>query len=293
MGLIGKMKAARLAGKAASFLEQGQYEDAESAYRAALDANEASAEIRHGLGVVFKLQGRWEEAAETFRRALDLDDSEQNWWWDLGIAATGLEDWATARQAWKKCEVDLPDGEGPIETDMGRAAVRVRLPGDGGREELWARRVDPTRVELSVVPLPMTERRWKDVVIHDGVPKGTRRLAGKEYPSFDEIQVARPSDYSTFMVVARIGPRNADRALLDQAEEAGFAAVDWRPSLRYLCDKCIQGVPHERHFHEAQGGERLFGFAARREEEVRQVTGAWASEQDDCEVVGVELMLGA
>jgi len=191
-----------------------------------------------------------------------------------------------------KCEVDLPGGQGPIAADMGRAAVRVN-PSAASPEVVWARRVDPARVELQGVPLPSSQRRWKDVVIHDGVPSSSRKLAGKEYPVFDEIRLAEPSDYSTFMVVARIGPRNADRALLDKAEESGLSAVDWRPSIRFLCETCLQGVPHEKHFHEIEGGERLFGFAARREEQVREVTGAWASEQADCEVVSVRLMLGA
>lgn len=292
MGLIGIMKASRLASKASSFQEKGQLEEAESAYRAALEANPASSEIWHKLGALFKVQARWQEASETFRKALELDDAEQSWWWDLGIAATGLEDWATAREAWKRCELSVPGGEGPIEADLGRASIRLSWSPDGS-EVVWARRVDPARVELMGVPLPLTERRWKDLVIHDGVPNGSRRRAGEEFPVFDEIQVARPSAYSTFMLVARIGSRNADRALLDKAEEAGFAAVDWRPSIRFLCETCLQGVPHEKHFHEVEGGERLFGFAAEREEQVREVADAWASEQPDCEVVSVRLMFGA
>lgn len=286
------MKASRLNSKASSLVANGRLEEAESAYRAALEANSTSAETWHNLGVLCKRQGRWQDAAEAFRKALGLDDSEQSWWWDLGIAATGLEDWDTAREAWKKCDLSLPDGEGPIEADMGRAGVRLN-PSAESPEVVWARRVDPARVELRGVPLPTSQRRWKDIVIHDGVPSSSRKLAGQEFPVFDEIRLVTPSDYSTFMVVARIGPRNADRALLDKAEEMGFAAVDWRPSIRFLCETCLQGVPHEKHFHEIEGGERLFGFAARREAEVRETTDAWASEQADCEVVSVRLMVGA
>ncbi len=286
------MKALRLNSKASSLQEEGHLEDAESAYRAALDANSTAAEIWHNLGVLYKLQHRWQESFEALRKALDLDASDEGWWWDLGIAATGLEDWGTARKAWKKCEVQLPDGQGPIEADMGRAAIRVKSAAES-REVVWARRVDPARAELRGVPLPLSQRRWKDIVIHDGVPNGSRKLAGKEFPVFDEIQVATPSEYSTYMVVAKIGPRNAGRALLDKAEASGFSAVDWRSSLRFLCDKCLKGMPHEKHFHEVEGGERLFGVAARREEQVREVVDAWASEESDCEVVSVQLMLGA
>lgn len=292
MGLVGTVKAWRLASKASSLREEGRLEEAESAYRDALDANATSAEIWHGLGVLYKVQGRWREASEALSKALDLDASDEGWWWDLGIAATGLEDWDTARQAWKKCEVGLPEGEGPVEADMGRAAIRLGRSADSP-EVVWARRVDPARAELLGVPLPLTERRWKDVVIHDGVPSASRRLAGEELPVFDEILLAKPSEYSTFMVVARIGPRTADRALLDKAEEMGFSAVDWRPSIRFLCKTCLQGVPHQKHFHEIEGGERLFGLAAPREEEALRVMDAWAAEQSDCEVVSVELVLGA
>jgi hypothetical protein len=64
-------------------------------------------------------------------------------------------------------------------------------------------------------------------------------------------------------------------------------------NIRFLCESCLNGVPHKKHFHEVEGGELLFGFAARREEQVREVTAAWASEQSDCEVVSVQLMLDA
>jgi tetratricopeptide (TPR) repeat protein len=192
MGLFDKMKALRLNAKASALQEEGRLEEAESAYRAALDANSTSAEIWHNLGVLYKVQGRWQESFEALRKAVDLDASDMGYWWDLGIAATGLEDWDTARKAWKKCEVDLPEGQGPIEADMGRAAVRIRLSADSS-EVVWARRVDPARAELHAVPLPMLKRRWKDIVIHDGVPSGSRKLAGKEFPVFDEIQVAEAS----------------------------------------------------------------------------------------------------
>lgn len=282
------MKAARLKSKAMAHKEEGQLDEAEALLREAKGINPTSASVLRNLGLVLQLRGSWQEALENHQQALKLKPAEEEWWWDVGINATAVGDWATARKAWAKSNVEIPPGEGPIEMPVGPAAVRVRVA--EVPEVVWVDRIDPTRAILESVPLPISRRRWKDLVVHNGSQNGSRHREGKGYPVFDELGVIEPSPYKTFGIVARIEPRPAAKDLVDRAEAAGLGGIDWQGSIRFLCETCLTGIPHELHKHEVKGGEWLFGIAAKTEEEVHAVTQAWAEAWPDSELVNTELL---
>ena len=291
MGMLGKMKAAMLTSKGSSLREKGRLDEAEATFRKAIEADASSADAWHNLGLLYKYQGRWPESMECQGKAVELDPEDESWWWDLGIAATGAGDWSAARQAWKRCGVEIPAAEGEVEKDMGPAAVRVKGTAEVP-EVIWAQRVDPARAELQGVPLPTTERRWKDVVIHEGVPNGSRGRSGKQFHVFDELRLFKPSGFKTYRVVSSIKPKEAGPALLESFQEAGLAASDWQSSVRFLCEICLTGVPHKVHSHEVHGGERIYGAAANSEDEVREIVSAWNEKWPECEVVGIDLVYG-
>jgi len=54
------------------------------------------------------------------KKATELD-AENRCWWNLGIAATALMDWRTARQAWKSFGLSLEIND--IEPDMNIAGL--------------------------------------------------------------------------------------------------------------------------------------------------------------------------
>jgi hypothetical protein len=73
----------------------------------------------------------WAASAEYNAAALDLlpspDRSDQPAAWNLGIAATALHDWVTARRAWEEFGITITDGAprtSPIDADFGLAPVR-------------------------------------------------------------------------------------------------------------------------------------------------------------------------
>jgi hypothetical protein len=158
--------------------------------------------------------------------------------WNLGIAATIQRDWATARDAWQGygVGVDLPPGDGPITGNFGRALVR--LVGDGGSEVVWVHRLCPTRAKVINVPFD-TSRRYGEIVVHDGEPKGDRVVGDRTYRVFDELMLFEPSDLSTLAVTVSADPAGLD-SLADLLDAHGFGFEPLRNG-QLLCKCCSEG----------------------------------------------------
>ncbi|ADX74506.1 hypothetical protein Asphe3_34010 [Pseudarthrobacter phenanthrenivorans Sphe3] len=133
-------------------------------------------------GLLSKALGNWAESSERNARALELftpEDAEafdgvNPAAWNLGIAATALGDWATARRAWTVYGLDgLGSGTEPIDRDFGLAPVRLNpdkpslphqvMPSAGAAEVVWCWRRSPAHAVISNVPLPESGHRFGDV----------------------------------------------------------------------------------------------------------------------------------
>jgi hypothetical protein len=197
------------------------------------------------LGLHAKWRRDWAAAFRYTERALSVARTlRQNpAAWNLGIAATALEDWVTARRAWTAFGVMLPPGVGPIEADLGPTPIRLnpdpRFPGQtpleiegryGSTEVVWCRRICPARAVVTNVPMPESRHRFGDVVLHDGDPVGRREARGEDYPVFDELTLVSASSLPTLSVTVRC-PSAADaRALIAEFRSAHLAAEDWSPT---------------------------------------------------------------
>jgi hypothetical protein len=240
----------------------------EAEHWAAVVANEPrNAEAWYDLGLAHKYLSHWRESADANLRALELGVFEpEPAWWNLGIAATGLRDWALARRAWRGFGIAseiLPDGVGPIEVNWGPSPVRL-LAGDDTREVVWGRRIDPARIRIESIPFPQSGHRWHDIVLHDGAPRGERRVEGRVYDVFDELERWAVSEIPTLRCDARCVADDDSTALVDAFEEACFAAEDWTANVRSICKACSEGAPDETHVHSVDElpDVRAFGIAA-------------------------------
>ncbi len=197
-------------------------------------------------------------------------------WWNYGVAATALRDWSSAREAWRAIGVDPGTGDGPPTSKLGPSPIRL-----GGGEVVWAERVDPCRAVIVNVPLPESGRRWRDVVLHDVVPRGEREAWGRTWAVFDEIERMDVGPYPTLECVIRT-PSADDRDALDSMfREHEFGAEDWTTNVRWLCESCSLGSPHE---HSVNGEttplwveSRRYGFAGPDDEILRRLR-EWASQ---------------
>jgi hypothetical protein len=179
----------------------------------------------------------------------------------VGIAATALGEWVTARDAWRAAGVAIPDETGPIEMNLGRTPIRIR-PYDAP-EVVWTERMDPARAVIVSVPFPESGRRYEDVVLHDGEPRGERLSRGRKVSVFDELALLQPSSYETWRLEL-MAPTFADLDAAASGLVAANACVDDWTEARVLCAKCSLGSePHEHEPREVWTPQRRLGVAVR------------------------------
>ncbi|MCQ4042867.1 tetratricopeptide repeat protein [Streptantibioticus rubrisoli] len=237
--------------RAFTLIDDGRYEDAGALLTRAADLEPWLPESWYNLALLHKFRHDWEQARAAGLRAVALLDRDSGApdWWNIGIAATALQDWPLARRAWQAYGLRMPaaqssaasspSSEAPVRMELGSAAVR--LSPEGEAEVVWGRRLDPARLEVLSIPLPSSGRRWGEVVLHDGVPHGERVAAdGGAFPVFDEIELWAPSPVPTWLVLLEAATE-ADRDALERlAADAGYAAEDWSSSVRLLCRTCSE-----------------------------------------------------
>ena len=269
-------------------LDEGRLDDAEAGFRAEIEAGRATPATWFNLGLVHKFRHEWAGARDANLRCLELHAGNHEATWNLGVAATALRDWQTARTAWRALEIDVGDSDGEPMTDLGLAPIRLNAGPDGEGEVVWGTRIDPCRARLESIPLPESGHRWHDVVLHDVVPRGERMLHGNKRSVFDELERMEPSSAPTH--VAEIGwSTDADEEALQTAIlDRGLGGEDWSQNIQMVCAACSLGSVHEHDGVEASPvAVHRFAFAG----DTRQITDAlraWASNGDGRRVVLTE-----
>jgi Flp pilus assembly protein TadD len=93
-------------------VEQGRKEEAEQAYRKAVDADPKYAAAWSNLGLLLVEQGRKEEAEQVYRKALDADPKHAVAWSNLGVLLAKQDRKDEAEQAWRKA-IDADPKDAP------------------------------------------------------------------------------------------------------------------------------------------------------------------------------------
>lgn len=259
-------------------------------------------------GLLSKARRDWPESFARNARAMELfttrDSEEFNGVnpaaWNLGIASTALGDWATARQAWASYGLEGFDGEtGPIDVDCGMAPVRLNpdrpslphqvLPVVGATEVVWCWRRSPAHAVIASVPLPDSGHAFRDVVLHDGEPKGTRRLDDQEVSVFDQLERLEASGLPTWQ--AQISGASSDdmQALSDLLGRRGLGVDDWS-GIRLMCSECSHGTPRDGHDHApATSDAKRIGLAGH-ESDLDELLQTWLKSRPGADVHNLDLL---
>lgn len=272
--------------------EAGNWQAAVELYEQAAALAPKWSSPHYNLGLVYKYQNRWAEAIDCNRRAVKLDKKDEAAWWNLGIAATALGDWPTARAAWTGFGIKLPKGDGPLDFPCGFGPVRLNPDGEHV-EVVWADRLCPARMRIVSIPLPESEHRFRDVVLNDGAPVGYRKYQGQEVPVFNALQRLEVSPYGTYLVEVE----TPDAGTLDQlgklAVARQMAVEDWTTGIHFICKACSEGRPHDHHDHEQalpQNVHRI-AIAGTGRADVTAVLSEWQSQFTDGDLGRVEELL--
>lgn len=259
-------------------------------------------------GLLSKALGRWRESAERNQQALELfDPSDANSFdganpaaWNLGIAATALGDWASARRAWTAYGIEGFDGgEEPIDTNLGMVPIRINpdraslahqvLFNAGETEVVWCWRRSPAHAAIASVPLPESGHRFRDVLLHDGEPKGTRRDGANEVPVFDELDRLHESGFPTWQaILENVWAGDLDR-LADALGPLGLGVDEWS-GIQILCSECSHGSPGDAHAHGQLAPDQTKLGLAGHEAELRPTFDAWLTDHGHIDVVDFSLL---
>ncbi|WP_459791152.1 tetratricopeptide repeat protein [Arthrobacter sp. AD-310] len=231
-------------------------------------------------GLLSKALHQWTDSLERNARAVELFTAVEAAdfegvnpaAWNMGIAATALGDWSTARRAWATYGIEgLGTGFEPIDTDFGPAPIRLNpdqpsiphqvLPSLGTTEVIWCWRRSPAHAVIANVPLPESGHRFRDVVLHDGEPRGFRRVGQRELAVFDQLGRLEDSGFPTWEAQVAGATAEELEELTDLLEGKGLGADDWS-GMRLLCAECSRGTPDKGHHHDpAPTGVALLGLA--------------------------------
>lgn len=272
---MGHRKAKKLSEKAIIPEEQGDIETAIALYKEAIREDDCWATPYYNLGLIYKYKYDWQESYAFNKRAAELDPEHEAAWWNLGIAATALKDWRTARQAWNKFGLNFDVNDEVTDFDLGSIPIRLNPDTDG--EVVWCKRIDPARAVIKNIPLSKSGHRFGDLVLNDGAPVGHRTSNGKEYPVFNELQLLTKSAHKTYSVTAVIESQAHIDTLESLCQGAEVEMEDWS-TIKYLCRQCSEGTVHEHHdqdLEDRDNSERYIGFASQNVEKVKKVLTDW------------------
>lgn len=229
----------------------------------------------YDAALAHKFLRNWDKAYELGREAAARAPRGEGdpAYWNLGIAATVRRDWASARDAWRGFGIELPEGEGRIDGRFGHACVRLDTGGE--REVVWVERLCPTRGRVVSVPVG-GGRRYGEVVVHDGEPKGERVVDGVTFPVFDELLLFEASELPTLEVTVSTGEPAGLEALVALFADHGFGAEP-ESSLHVLCACCSEGT--HRQERSVRAGAQRVALAAP-EGEARRLLERWAGETE-------------
>lgn len=278
---------------------RGDDERALSFYRQAAQADPAWAAPWYNLGLLHKYRGEWTQSLTANREALLRQSDHPAACWNLGIAATALRDWASARDAWRRYGLEVDEGDDAPDMPCGMAPVR--LDPDGRGEVVWCDRIDPARARIRNVPLPESGHRYGDIVLNDGAPSGSRRVGEREFAVFNQLQLWQASAYSTFEVWIETAEPDSLDALAERAHRDDAQVQDWTQSVRHLCRACSLGDAGDDagHAHpplaadDGRPGARWIGLAAADESAARAMLDDWLHAHPAARLLELRLALAA
>lgn len=264
--------------EAQALSENGDQDGALAKYLEALELDFNNPVVLYNIGLKYKYRGAWEESARFNQRASDLRPGDQATEWNLGIAATALRDWKTARGAWRRAGIAIEGEDGPILGKFGQTPVRLNP--DGEAEVVWAVRLCPVRARIDNIPYPESGFAYGDVVLHDGAPMGTRLDSqGRERSVFNVLEMFEPGDFTTYLVDLVAETAERAEAFEKLCEVRDLPVEDWRRNVQTICRACCEGRAHTQHDQTPVATpwipERQVAVAARNDEDVEAVIAEW------------------
>ena len=193
----------------------------------------------------------------------------------------------------------MDESDGQIEGNFGLTPIRLNpdrpslalevQAAYGATEVVWCWRRSPAHAVIASVPLPESGHRFRDVLLHDGEPKGTRGDGAREVSVFDEITRLWESGIPTWQAQVSGLSISDIEAVSDLFEDQGLGADNWS-GMNILCSDCSHGSPSRDHHHQRPSeGTTILGLAGP-EDDVAQCLNTWETTTPEASVLALELL---
>ena len=250
--------------EAETYRAKGDAYTAVKLYKKAMRLDPVWAQPYIQLGALYKDRTEWKTCLHYTNKGLQLDGEDKNAWNNLGLAATALKKWKTARQAWNRMGYEFKETDQSPDFDLG--AIALYLNPHTRPEVVWARRLDPARAVVLSIPQPGGGQRYQDTVLFDPASEGTQVVGARRWPAYRALQVLKSSPFKTFSVeLERVTLAQVDvLANLCAQENIGFD--NWSATTHLYLPPAFQEKP-EFHLHplprEADARDMVVGMAAK------------------------------
>lgn len=229
------------------------------------------------LGAIYKVRKEWKPSFHYIQKAIDANPQDEISWWNLGIVATAMKRWRLARIAWNETGYKFNDQKDTaIDVNLGIAPVRINP--ESRSEIIWTERIDPARAIIESIPHPASGKRYRDVLLIDGIEQGYSVVNQRKMPVYDELIVLSQSRYRTF-VVELVDVEPNDITILDKlCLNADLGFDNWSKATRSLVTKRSNVLPEYYTDYipeDWNGSSYIVAIAAHQEEEVLEVLKSW------------------
>ncbi len=224
------------------------------------------------LGSIYKYRKEWKAALHYNKKAVAIDASDQNSWWNVGIAATALKKPRLAKSVWHK--FGLENGE------LGLPPIKsVRIAFGKQFDIVWVRPVDPCRAVIESIPSPASGRRFRDMILLDGMVTGYNVSRQKKFPVYEELGIHKRSTYRTFSCWIRIQTTEDLQNLEKLCREADLGFENWSNAAWVFANQIGNTLPEYYGSEIIKKAEEIrelhIAIAAPTHRDVEEVLGSW------------------
>lgn len=228
------------------------------------------------LGRLYKSRKEWKPVFHYSLKAVKNNPFNDETWSHLALAATALEEWEMARQAWNQLGYEFKQADRELRLEMGRLAVCLNP--DSNPEIVEATRIDPVRVVIESIPQPSSGHRYKDTLLIDLKPAGNHHIGRTKVPYFNELEHLKRSAWKTFAAYLNTDSIDDVAVLAALCEDNHLGFDNWSHALRYFQPKLHPKVME--YFDFTLEGKRrreryLVAIAAKDSKKVENVLKEW------------------
>ncbi|MCC6725663.1 MAG: hypothetical protein IT258_14235 [Saprospiraceae bacterium] len=228
------------------------------------------------LSRTYRSRMEWKPTFHYCLRAVEHNAFDENLWETLGIAATALAEWETARYAWNQLGFHFKPSKEALNLDLG--IIPLRLNPLTQPEVVAARRIDPVRAVIESIPQPSSGRRYGDLVLMENKPQAQLYQQHKTLPIHDELQLLKSSNWHTFSVLLYTDSAADVDALANLCLSASLGFDNWSHATRFFQPNLHRNVAE--YFDQAIFGKMerevfLVAMSAKQQNEVEHLLETW------------------